>query len=174
MWIDRVVELEPARRLVAIKNVSLAEEHLHDHFPAEGGAPAAPVMPASLIIEGMAQTAGLLVGHAGNFDQKVILAKITKAALDRDAPPGVTLRYTAELERMEREGASSRGVVELLDHGAPEPAYERIGQIDLLFSHLDANQGTAQGFPEHNFVFGEQFRTLLRVSGVPMPGAADA
>jgi 3-hydroxymyristoyl/3-hydroxydecanoyl-(acyl carrier protein) dehydratase len=34
MWIDRVVELKPRERLVAIKHVSLAEEHLHDHFDA--------------------------------------------------------------------------------------------------------------------------------------------
>ncbi|MHC4652492.1 MAG: hotdog family protein, partial [Planctomycetota bacterium] len=62
MWIDRIVELDPGQRLVAIKNVSLAEEHLHDHFPAQGDREALPVMPASLMIEGMAQTAGILVG----------------------------------------------------------------------------------------------------------------
>ena len=75
IWIDRVVELVPRERLVAIKNVSLAEDHLHDHFAAEGSRPAMPVMPASLIIEGMAQTAGILVGHAEGFREKVILAK---------------------------------------------------------------------------------------------------
>jgi 3-hydroxymyristoyl/3-hydroxydecanoyl-(acyl carrier protein) dehydratase len=64
MWIDQILELEPGRRLVAIKNVTLAEEHLHDHFPAAGNLPPLPVMPASLIIEGMAQTAGILVGAA--------------------------------------------------------------------------------------------------------------
>src|SRR4029077_7342523 len=103
MWVDRVVELVPRQRLVAIKNVSLAEEHLHDHFAADPGRglPALPVMPASLILEGMAQTAGILVGHAENFREKVILAKIGKAELDRDATPGTTLRYTATIERMD-------------------------------------------------------------------------
>ena len=43
MWIDRIVGFEPEARLVAIKNVSLAEEHLHDHFPASGGHEALPV-----------------------------------------------------------------------------------------------------------------------------------
>ncbi len=42
MWIDRIIELVPRQRLVAIKNISMAEEHLHDHFPgsspvADGG-----------------------------------------------------------------------------------------------------------------------------------------
>ncbi len=48
MWIDRIVELAPGERLVAVKNVSLAEEHLHDHFPADAAADesALPVMPA--------------------------------------------------------------------------------------------------------------------------------
>lgn len=64
MWIDRVVELVPRERLVAVKHVSLAEEHLHDHFDAvtadDGSVirPAMPVMPMSLIVEGMAQTGG--------------------------------------------------------------------------------------------------------------------
>ena len=62
MWIDAVTQYEPDQRLVAVKNVSLAEEHLHDHFPATETHPALPLMPNSLIIEGMAQTAGLLVG----------------------------------------------------------------------------------------------------------------
>ncbi|PHQ81787.1 MAG: beta-hydroxyacyl-ACP dehydratase, partial [Phycisphaera sp.] len=71
MWIDRVIELVPGQKMVAVKNISLAEEHLHDHFPATDAQPALPVMPASLMIEGMAQTAGVLVGHAESFKEKV-------------------------------------------------------------------------------------------------------
>ncbi len=172
MWIDRIVELTPRERLVAIKNVSLAEEHLHDHFesqPMGDGvlAPALPVMPASLIIEGMAQTAGILVGHANGFREKVILAKVSSAELTRDATPGVTLRYTATIERLDATGASTNGIIELIEHsatGAPAPAVQ-IGRIDLMFSHIDRNlAGVA--FPEHNFVFSDSFRTLLRTSGI--------
>lgn len=164
MWIDRIVELEPARRIVAIKNVSLAEEHLHDHFAARDGRPALPVMPASLIIEGMAQTAGILVGHAGRFEQKVILAKVSAARLDLDAFPGHTLRYTATIERLDGTGAATAGVVERV-RWAPEPVVEPAGAIDLVFSHLDHNRAGA-AFPEHNFVFGDSFRTLLAMSGI--------
>ena len=49
-WIDRFTEFESGSSATAIKNVSLAEEHLHDHFPG------VPLMPNSLIIEGIAQT----------------------------------------------------------------------------------------------------------------------
>lgn len=170
MWIDRIVELKPGERLVAVKNVSLAEEHLHDHFAADAahGESALPVMPASLIIEGMAQTAGILVGHTGQFKEKVILAKISKAELSRDAGPGMTLRYTATMERFDPLGASTAGLVELMDHahpGAGGGGFVEIGRIDLMFSHIDQNMAGVE-FPEHNFVFSESFRTLLRTSGI--------
>lgn len=174
MWIDRIVELVPGQRLVAVKNVSLAEEHLHDHFPrrvAPGGdaLPAMPVMPASLMIEGMAQSAGILVGHTGGFREKVILAKINTAEFSSEATPGTVIRYTATIERFDASGAATRGVVEVLRPGPGEPgAFEPIGRVDLMFSHLDKNMGGAM-FPEDNFVFTDAFRTLLRTSGIDAP-----
>ena len=167
MWIDRVVELVPRQRLVAVKHVSMAEEHLHDHFRAKGSLPATPIMPMSLIVEGMAQTAGILVGHAEEFREKVILAKVGKAEMTRDARPGHTLRYTATITHMDAVGASTQGVVELIEPAASGGggAVERVGTIDLMFSHLDNNMA-GQAFPEWNFVFSESFKTLLRTSGV--------
>jgi 3-hydroxyacyl-[acyl-carrier-protein] dehydratase len=172
MWIDRVIEIVPRTRLVAVKSVSLAEEHLHDHFAADQAlGPALPLMPASLIIEGMAQTAGILVGHAEGFRHKVVLAKINRAEISRDAGPGMTLRYTATVERIDDAGAATRGAIDLFDHAHPEAGYVTIGSIDMMFSHLDNNMSgntAAAGveFPQHNFVFGEQFKTLLRCSGI--------
>ena len=72
-WIDRFIEFEQGRRAVALKNVSLAEEHLHDHFFGY------PVMPHSLVVEGIAQTGGLLVGECNEYKERVVLAKISKA-----------------------------------------------------------------------------------------------
>ena len=169
MWIDRVIELEPRRRMVAIKNVSLAEEHLHDHFAASPTRAAMPIMPASLLIEGMAQTAGILVGHAEDFREKVILAKIGKAELDREVTPGQTVRYTAVVLQMDRAGASTQGTVDVLDHAKPGAGFVPMGRIDLMFSHVDQNMAGLE-FPAHNFVFGESFKTLLRTSGIAVPG----
>lgn len=167
MWIDTIVTHEPGRRLVAVKNVSLSEEHLHDHFPAAEGRAAQPVMPASLIIEGMAQTAGILVGAEKQFTEKVILAKIASVKLERDVRPGQTIRYDAELERIDDAGAATRGTVERLDHREGEDAqWEQIGEIALLFSHVDQNMAGLE-FPEHNFVFSDNFTTLL---GGLLPG----
>lgn len=167
-WIDRIVELVPRERLVAIKHVSLAEEHLHDHFPANGATRPLPIMPGCLIIEGMAQSAGILVGHAHGFRERVILAKISVATLEQDAEPGCTLRYTATVDRLDDLGASTKGRVELIRWEGLEAKAQTIGQIDLLFSHLgDTASGLA--IPSHNFVFSEAFRTLLSTSGIEVP-----
>lgn len=169
MWIDRIVELVPRERLVAIKNVSMAEDHLHDHFAAAGATgysparEASPVMPACFILEGMAQSAGVLVGHANEFREKVVLAKISKAELHMDCPPGFTLRYTAVIRQLDAMGASTAGTVEVVD--PVSGASQRLGVIDLMFSHVDQNMAGAK-FPAENFVFSESFRTLLRTSGV--------
>lgn len=171
LWIDRIVAIEPAARLIAIKHVSLAEEHLHDHFPASGddGArlPADPVMPATLIIEGAAQSAGVLIGLARDLREKVVLAKISRATLDADARPGDTIRFDARLDRLDDAGASATVHVAIAPPDAP--AYPiPAGVVELLFSHLDRNLSGAT-FPEHNFVFGDSFRTLLETSNVPIP-----
>lgn len=187
MWIDRIIELVPRQRLVAIKNISMAEEHLHDHFgssPAPAGEvagaagrrgsasfdrPPLPIMPASLIVEGMAQSAGILVGHAEGFKEKVVLAKVSRADLDLDAQPGDTLRYTAEIEQFSTVGASTRGTVELISWTPAGPAAPRLlGRIDLMFSHLD-NNISGDKYPDHNFVFSESFATLLSLSGIQTP-----
>ncbi len=163
MWIDRIVEFEPNQRLVAIKNVSLAEEHLHDHFAAGDGLPALPLMPATLLIEGMAQTAGILVGSVGGFKEKVILGKIATARFDADVVPGQTVRYEARLERIDAHGASTRVVVTRNTHAGD--GWEPLGRADLLFSHIDQNLAGVT-FPKENFVFSETFRTVLRAAGL--------
>lgn len=169
LWIDRIVELVPDRTLVAIKNVSLAEEYLHDHFPAAGGLGALPVLPASLVIEGMAQTAGILVGSARQFREKVILAKIVSAVLEREIVPGETVRYEATLQRIDAAGAATAGTVSCAPPGSAR--WEPVGAIDLMFSHVDQNQAGLR-LPAHNFVFGENLAVLLRTAGLEIQGSA--
>ena len=145
-WIDGFEAFDSGRRAVAFKNVSQSEEHVHDLFPGF------PVMPPVLIIEGMAQTAGILVGEARGFREKVILAKIKLARFDRRVVPGDRLRYLAEIEIINDEGAATKGEVYCND--------QLIGRVDLFFSHVDQNMSGLQ-FPEENFVFTEQFMSLL-------------
>lgn len=169
MWIDKVISFEPRTRLVAIKNVSLAEEHLHQHFAAEGALPACPVMPNSLILEGMAQTAGILVGSVHGFREKVVLAKVASALIERDVNPGETIRYSATIERMDDMGASTVGVIDR--YSFADESWAPVGRIEMMFSHLDQNRAGTE-FPEENFVFGENFRTLLEGAGLRKAGIA--
>ena len=182
IWLDRILELEKATRCVAIKNVTAAEDVLHDHFASAPGSnspgfnggptgcgpdaihPAYPVMPNTLIIEGFAQTAGILVGHANDFKEKVILAKIGKAVFTGlPATPGTTIRHTASVDKIDERGASTSGVVELLDPTTGEA--RPLATIEMMFSHIDQNMQGLE-FPEENFVFTDQFMDLIARSGV--------
>ncbi|MGD0464453.1 MAG: 3-hydroxyacyl-ACP dehydratase FabZ family protein [Tepidisphaeraceae bacterium] len=151
IWIDKFVEFTSRTSAVAMKNVSLAEEHLHDLYPAF------PIMPHCLIIEGMAQTAGILVGEARGFTEKVILAKIGKAKFHRLVRPGDTIFHFARIDQLNENGASVSGVVRC----GGEESSPLVAEIELMFSHIDKNiSGVA--FPEENFVFTEQFKELLK------------
>ncbi len=157
IWIDKFTAFESGRRATALKNVSLAEEHLHDHFPGY------PVMPASLIIEGMAQTAGILVGEARGFQEKVILAKVKRATFHREVRPGQQITYDAAIDQVSPEAAVTSG------HATVDG--EPLAEIDIVFSHIDNNL-SGLDFPEENFVFTEDFKSLLRTYNVrPAPPA---
>jgi 3-hydroxyacyl-[acyl-carrier-protein] dehydratase len=157
MWIDQIIDFIEHQKMVAIKNVSLAEDHLHDHFN---------IMPASLMIEGMAQTAGILVGSVHGFREKVILAKIVVARFDADVFPGQTIRYEAHIDRIDPAGAATTGIIQRMSHSGPHAGqWQTIGQVDLMFSHLDQNMAGLE-FPEENFVFSDNFRGILRSAGL--------
>ena len=150
IWIDKFVEFHSGVSAVALKNVTLAEEHLHDHFPGF------PVMPESLMIEAMAQTAGILVGEAKKFQEKVILAKIKKAVFFDCVKPGDTIRIRAKIESIVPEAATTSGEITRDD--------KLVAEIDLMFSHIDQNLAGIE-FPQENFVFGSDtsvFESLLR------------
>ncbi len=153
IWIDKFTEFTPRQSATAVKNVTLAEEHLHDLYPAF------PIVPHSLIVEGMAQTSGILVGEARNFAEKVILAKIGRATFHRLVRPGETIVFAAKIEQLNEHGASISGTVTVA--GQADGASNLVAEIELMFSHIDKNMSGMQ-FPEHNFVFTEQFTELLK------------
>ena len=146
IWIDKFLEFNSGKSAVSLKNVTLAEEHLHDHFPGF------EIMPECLMIEAMAQTAGILVGEARNFEEKVILAKIKKAVFYHYVRPGDTIILRADIESIAPEAASTIGTI--------KRGEELIAEISLMFSHIDNNIG-GKKFPEENFVFTDMFNSLL-------------
>jgi len=147
IWIDKFIEFESGKRAVAIKNVTLSEEHLHDHFPGFA------LMPETLCIEAMAQTAGILVGQARNFQEKVILAKIKKAVFFHYVRPGDTLRLEAKIDSITTEAAGTSGTITCDG--------KKIADIDLMFSHIDRNI-SGMDFPQENFVFTDLFKSLMQ------------
>lgn len=145
-WIDRFTEFESGRSATAIKNVSLAEEHLHDHFPG------APLMPCSLVIEGIAQTGGLLVAEYGHFEERVVLAKVSKAVFHFYPVPGDTLVYRTVIEKIDKDGANISGTSHVGDRLQ--------GEVEIFFAHLDENAAGKSLFEPHEFL------SMLKVLGI--------
>ncbi len=149
IWIDRFTHFESKKTATAVKCLSQAEDHNTEHFPGF------PVMPAPLILEGLAQTGGILVGEANDFKEKVVLAKVPSAKFYREAHPGETLTYTADLLDLRPEGAVVKGRV--TSDGDP------IAEAEIFFAHLDQNR-SAQIFGDNNFVFSGELKYLLGIA----------
>jgi 3-hydroxyacyl-[acyl-carrier-protein] dehydratase len=101
LMIDRVKELEPGKRIVALKNVSANEPHFQGHFPGR------PIMPGVLILEAMAQAAGVMVfsveGAIQQTERSVYYyVGIDNARFKKPVVPGDQLELEVKLERMLR------------------------------------------------------------------------
>jgi len=146
-WIDRFIEFERYKRAKAIKLITLAEDHLHNHFPYF------PVMPASLMIEGVAQTGGLLVGEATEYREKVVLGKLPKFVFHQtQAVPGDTLVYTAEIVTITKDGA----IVSAMIHNNGE----LMAEGELVFAHL------REGFSKTTLFAEGNMYEMMRLFGV--------
>jgi 3-hydroxyacyl-[acyl-carrier-protein] dehydratase len=110
--VDRVLELEAGKRIVALKNVSANEPVFSGHFPHY------PVMPGVYMLEAMAQAAAILsfvsAGHKASSDGLYYFAGIDKARFKRPVIPGDQLRMEVSIERELRGVAkfSARTLVE--------------------------------------------------------------
>ena len=136
-WIDRFLEFESGRRAVAYKNTSLTEEHNDDYQPGY------PIVPSSTIIEGLAQTGGLLVSEHSRFQKRVVLAKVAKAVFHNYTLAGTTLTYTVELQDIQPDGAFCLCTVKAGD--------ELRADVQLMFAHLD-NRFPDNLFEPSNFL----------------------
>ena len=100
LLVDRVIELVPGEHVVAIKNVSMNEPHFPGHFPHH------PVMPGVLIIEALAQAAGLLAFKSANKEvtenSVIYFVGIDNARFKRPVVPGDQMRMEAKITRSMR------------------------------------------------------------------------
>src|SRR5260370_6750680 len=146
IWMERFLEFHPGKSARAVKNLSLAEDYFADHFPGY------PVMPATLILEGLAQTGGILVGEVNDFREKVVLAKIPWSRFYREAVAGEQLVYDVEVLHLRPEGAAVGGKVTV--------DAELIAEAEIFFAHLDQAR-SQQLFGDHNFVFSGDLKHIL-------------
>jgi 3-hydroxyacyl-[acyl-carrier-protein] dehydratase len=93
LLIDRIVEFEPTKRLVAIKNVTINEPFFQGHFPGY------PIMPGVLVVEAMAQAGGIIMMHElpDRAQKLVVFTGIERAKFRRPVTPGDQLRIEVDV-----------------------------------------------------------------------------
>ena len=102
--IDKIVSIEAGKEIKAIKNLSLAEEYLADHFPTF------PVLPGVLLLEGMIESASWLVRQGENFAHSMILLEQARNVKYKSfLAPGARIEYTVEAKTIEDNVSSFAG-----------------------------------------------------------------
>lgn len=95
LLVDRIIELEPMKKAVGIKNVTMTEEHFRGHFPDS------PIMPGVLILEAMAQVGGVAMLYPEeNRGKLALFGSMENVKFKRPVVPGDQLRMTAELVKL--------------------------------------------------------------------------
>ena len=102
--IDKIVSLETSKGIKAVKNVSLSEEYLADHFPTF------PVLPGVLLLEGLIESATWLVRRTENFAHSMILLEQARNVKYKSfLTPGAQIEYTVEAKTIEEKVSSFKG-----------------------------------------------------------------
>ena len=102
--IDRILELEPGKRIRLVKNLTLGEEYLADHFPTF------PVMPGVLMLQAVAEASAWLWRVTNDFKHTVVvLREVKNCKYGTFMPPGQTLELATELVKAEESTATFRG-----------------------------------------------------------------
>ena len=106
LLVDRILELEPGKRVVGLKNVTINEPFFQGHFPGH------PIMPGVLIVEAMAQVGGmLLLGAVEDAAQKVVyFMSLDNVKFRRPVKPGDQLRFELEMTQIRGMVCKMRGL----------------------------------------------------------------
>ncbi|MEI7998596.1 MAG: bifunctional UDP-3-O-[3-hydroxymyristoyl] N-acetylglucosamine deacetylase/3-hydroxyacyl-ACP dehydratase [Candidatus Omnitrophota bacterium] len=126
LLVDRLLEIEPGKKGIGIKNVTINDGFFQGHFPAK------PVMPGVLMVEAMAQTAGVVVLTSGQHPGKVALfMSIDKVKFRKVVIPGDQLIMEVEIIRDRERTAQVIGVGKV--------GGEVVVEAEMMFSYMDAS-----------------------------------
>jgi len=103
LFTDRLVELDPNQRIVAVKTVSVMDEYLTEHYSYR------PMMPATLLIECLAQTGGWLNLVSHHFSIRMVLALMEGVRINRLVKPGDSLILEVRMLYAHSDGATMQG-----------------------------------------------------------------
>lgn len=137
-WIDRFIEFVRETRARTIKNITFGEEPLDNYLQS------CPHYPHSLMIEGMAQTGGLLVSEPEGFTRKTVLAKVSKATFNRVIVPGDCIELEAVVQAKHATGAVIDGKITCDG--------QTVAQMELWFAFLDESFGADALFPPEDLM----------------------
>jgi len=122
LWVDRFTDFVSGSHATGIKYVSLVEEAVDEYCCGY------PMLPPTLIIEGMAQMGGIMVAEYFGFEKRTVLAKVNNATFHHEARTGETLSYHVKLDAVTPHG----GTVRCTSHRDEVLQAE----VDLMFAFL--------------------------------------
>lgn len=121
LMIDRILELDPGKKAVAIKNVTINEPFFQGHFPGK------PIMPGVLILEALAQTAGtIVIGNEETKGKTGVLTAIDNCRIRKPVIPGDQLKLTAEIIKIHDPIVKAHGIACVDD--------KVVAEADLMFA----------------------------------------
>jgi 3-hydroxyacyl-[acyl-carrier-protein] dehydratase len=152
--IDRVEQITP-QRIVAVKNVSLAEEYLADHFPTF------PVLPGVMMLEALTQAAAWLMHHNSRFSKSMaVLKEARNLRYGNFVAPGNTLTLDVELFKTTDTGATFKANGLL----AGQPALT--GRLEIAYFNLAEKQPALASTDERLIAHNKRRWDVLTAQGM--------
>jgi 3-hydroxyacyl-[acyl-carrier-protein] dehydratase len=107
--LDRITSLESGVRATGVRSVSLSDDVFTEHFPGN------PVLPGVYLLEGLAQTAGVLLWESSRHARIAVMVSVDRARFSAFARPGDSVQFDVEMETLEEQVARVRAVATVGD-----------------------------------------------------------